>query len=90
MKFGFLEDKTEFECEGFSFKKLEEFDEIMDFFRSSYPVSGGFIYAPQKQLRHSPKEKREFNSPEPVVSGQLLFLPPTHEICSTYDDEQSC
>ncbi|WP_417315921.1 hypothetical protein [Cycloclasticus pugetii] len=89
MKFGFLEDKTEFECEGFSVKILEEFDEIMDVFRSSYPVSGGFIYAPQKQLRHSPKEKREFNSPEPVVSGQLLFLPPTHKLCSEYDEEHN-
>lgn len=89
MKFGFLKDKTEFECEGFSVKILEEFDEIMDVFRSSYPVSGGFIYAPQKQLRHSQKEKREFNSPEPVENGQLLFLPPTHGFCSTYDDEHN-
>ncbi|RDL46200.1 hypothetical protein DN730_03955 [Marinomonas piezotolerans] len=89
MKFGFLKDKIEFECEGFSVKILEGFDEKMDIFRSSYPVSGGFIYAPQKQLHHLPKEKKQFSSPEPMVSGQLLFLPPTHEICSTYDDEHN-
>jgi len=89
MKFGFLTDKTEFECEKFSIKLLEGFKEKKDDFYSTYPVSNGFIYAPQKQLSHSLTEKKLFSSPPPTVSSQLLFLPSTHEICSTYDDEHN-
>lgn len=89
MKFGFLKDKAEFECENFSVRLLVGFEDKINCFYSSYPVSNGFIYAPQKVLRHSVKEKKLFNSPEPEVSGLLLFLPPTHEINSSYDDEHN-
>lgn len=87
MKFGFLMDRKEFECYGFSIKKMPNFDETIKSFYESALVSNGWIYGSSSLIRQSIEEKKLFFGGEPVATSRPFPVVCTHTIESDIEDQ---
>lgn len=87
MKFGFLIDRKEFKCSGFSIETVVDYDEILNSFYYSVSVSNGWVYGPEKELEKSSNEKRKFKYRGPINCSSFYRMAATHEIKSNTDDE---
>jgi len=87
LKFGFLIDRTEFECGDFSIVTVDNYDKVMDSFYEFVRVSNGWIYGPEKKLNQKSREKEKFKQPGPVICDSFYRMSATHEIKSSITDE---
>ena len=88
MKFGFLIDKTEVTCSGFTIKPLPDYAEIVDSFYSNVHVSKGWIYGPEKELVKNADEKKKFSQCGPIMPDSFYRMIATHEIVASSGDEE--
>ena len=88
MKFGFLLDRKEIHCDGFSINTVSDYNDLIEQFYQSAHVSNGWFYGPEKELMKSSEEKRRFKQRGPINSGNFYTIKPTHEIISeSFDDD---
>ncbi|MCP3932685.1 MAG: hypothetical protein GY705_26745 [Bacteroidetes bacterium] len=83
MKFGFLTDKREIDCEDFSIKPVTDFDETISQFYESAKVSNGWIYGPEVELKKNNREEKKFKNRGPICCDNPYHIKSTHEITGT-------
>lgn len=88
MKFGFLIDKTSFECSCFRVAPLSEFDCVMEEFYQSAHVSNGWFYGPEQELKKTTNESRKFKERGPINCLSFFRISTTHEITSNACSEE--
>ncbi|MCF7971919.1 MAG: hypothetical protein K9L22_12240 [Methylococcaceae bacterium] len=87
MKFGFLTDRTSFECDGFKITTASNFDDVLEKFYQSMHVSNGWFYGPEEQLKKSSAENDKFKERGPINCSSFFRIKPTHQISANgYDD----
>lgn len=88
MRFGFLIDRREVRCSGFSILTLSNFEETLQLFYETAKVSNGWVYGPEIELRKSSSEKRNFKQRGPIDCSKPYRMQPTHEIQTSISDEE--
>ena len=89
MKFGFLIDGKNFECDGFKIAPVLEFNSVLEDFYKTARVSKGWFYGPEIELMKSTSEKQGFENNAPIVRKSFFQMSSTHQITSTkgYSDD---
>ncbi len=87
MKFGFLIDKTEVECDSFSIVTLPNFEETLKKFYETVKVSKGWIYGSEIELEKSSKESINFKQNRVKTYSINHRMPLTHKIETSIIDD---
>jgi len=88
MKFGFLIDRNTIKCSHFKVAPLPEFDDVLEWFYQIVPVSNGWFYGPEEELKKSSMESKKFKSSGPINYSSFFRISPTHQITSNnYSDD---
>jgi len=88
IKFGFLLDDKEFECDGFSIRKLDDFEQSVSWFYDNVHVSDGWVYGSSRSLKKTQEEIKIFKSTAPIVDAKPFKLAATHYlVADTFSED---